>query len=194
MRTSYLHALILVLIGSGMLNGQTIVKTNVLAPIVGGASLAVEIAAPANKSVLLDASFGNTPLLIPNDRYMFQSLQAQLRLYRQSPGPMQGRYLNPYVKYMHREIFQEAVPGSWLFPGKAYRHFDGHSIGAGLGIGRQGVLAKRLLLDISVGLGYLVYIAAQEQGGDSDQEGHLDANVSISLGYLTRRVVLAKDR
>lgn len=173
---------------------QTILKTNVLAPIVGGASLAVEVAAPAHKSVVFDVSFGKTPLLLPYDQYTFQSVQTQFRLYRQSTGPMCGSYLSPYAKYMHREMYREAVRGSWLFPGKTYRYADGHSVGVGFGIGRQGVLAKRLLMDLSVGLGYLFYVSRQAEGDVSDQIGHLDANVGISLGYFTGRVVPTKNR
>jgi hypothetical protein len=173
---------------------QAILRTNLLAPIVGGASLAVEVAAPAKKSVVFDVSFGKTSLLLPYDQYTFQSVQSQFRFYRQSTGTMCGSYLGPYAKYMHREMYREAVRGSWLFPGKTYRYADGHSVGVGLGIGRQGVLAKRLVMDLSIGLGYLFYVSRQAEGDVGDQIGHLDANVGISLGYFTGRVVPTKNR
>jgi hypothetical protein len=185
----YLCTLLILVSWGQRAPGQTILKTNLLAPIIGGASLAVEVAAPAHKSVVVDASFGKTSLALPYDQYTFQSIQTQLRFYRKSPGPMRGSYLSPYAKYMHRQLYQEGRPGSWLFPGKAYRLFEGHSAGLGFSIGRQGVLAKRLIMDLSIGAGYLFYVSQQTQGTSSDQTGHVDMNVGISLGYSSGRSV-----
>jgi hypothetical protein len=165
---------------------QVMLKTNLLYhTLVRGAAIAFEVATPKRSSINLYAAFGSNGDLALADTYTFQNLIVEKRFYKKSTNIFQGVYLAPYAKYMHRQIYKEALHGS-IITTKG-RDSNGHSLGLGTAVGLQvpNRFIKRTFVDAFLGGGYLVYLDESDAKNPGQSRfGHVDLRAGLSVGYL----------
>lgn len=167
--------------------GQVLVKANLLYPtLVKGASIAVEIASPKHTSLNIYGAFGSNGSLVLADTYTFQNMIVEKRFYKSSSTTvLQGAYVAPYAKFMHRQIYREGLRGSII--NTKGRDSDGHSLGIGTAVGLQvqNKFIKRTFIDAFIGGGYLIYLnQTDSRNPDEVRFGHVDLRTGLAFGYM----------
>ena len=134
---------------------QTIVKTNILYPLILTGTVIIEKPIRHNVGLSLQTAVGAGLAgwgdfgTMNNDKHRFQNLTAELRFFNREATSLSGFFVAPYIKYTHKRIRTEAVHLEHpVLPFSiGGRNFNGHALGLGTAIGYQEKTPKNLVFD-----------------------------------------------
>lgn len=159
----------------GYVSAQSVLKINILSPIVKTANLSFEQAISTTSSIQLGFFYTGWS----NDLTKFSGfgITPEYRFYLSDTESPEGVYAAPFLRYQKFRLTDKEIPDN-----KA----DYSSFGGGLVLGKQWVFKEKITLDIFLGPAYYTGKISGESGGsDFDTEAFdgFTLRTGINFGF-----------